>query len=420
MTDSSRSHSTASAGVNAVPVGAPPAAGLRAVWQPLRGPLVRWPQLADVLIALLAGLLTAALWSVGDGETLSLNGFAGLAAAQLAFLSSLALLWRRSHPWQVHAVVMAASVLVYFATPVKGLVAMAFSLYSLGRYEAQKNASLLGVAASVMFVLLDRALLNPLTAGGTMTVVMVVGVWYLGRRLRFRAEYLRLLEERARHLEREQHAEAERAVAAERSRIAREMHDVVAHQLSLMTVQAGAARTVARTDPEAATEAMAAVEQAGRRALAEMRQLLNVLRPERQRLALAPQPGVRDLPALIAQVNAVGPAVTLHTRGDLAVLPARLDLTVYRLVQEALTNVIKHAGPGVQVAVDITGDATAVGVTVRDSGRGPLPAANPGHGLAGMRERVSLLGGDFSAGAARQGGFEVCARLPRLHGDQDA
>ncbi|AFU98360.1 sensor histidine kinase [Simiduia agarivorans] len=390
-----------------------PFTGHYALWRPL----ARWPQFADLLLALLALILTLLMWSSRAGHDLfALTSFTHVATFQLAFSASLALLWRRSHPWQVHALVLSASVLVYVAAPVDGLVALAVSLYSLGRYEANRHASVAGVAAAAVFILVDRALVNSLTAGGTMTVMMVIGVWYLGRRLRFRAEYLRLLEERAQHLEREQHAEAERAVAAERSRIAREMHDVVAHQLSLMTVQAGAARTVAKTDPQAAVDAMAAVEHAGRQALAEMRQLLSVLRPRQQAVALVPQPGVRDLPALVAQVIKAGPDVSLELSGALEDLQPRLDLTVYRLVQEALTNVIKHAGSNVQVWVAIEGNEHVITVSVRDNGAGPAKpaplASAQGHGLIGMRERVQLLGGTFCAGAG-QTGFEVNASLPR-------
>ncbi|MEL6199294.1 MAG: sensor histidine kinase, partial [Pseudomonadota bacterium] len=239
-----------------------------------------------------------------------------------------------------------------------------------------------------------------------------LGIWYAGRRLRFRGEYLRLLEERARHLERERHAEAERAVAAERTRIAREMHDVVAHQVSLMTVQAGAARTVSKTDPDAAGDAMAAVESAGRHALEEMRHLLGVLRPADADDALVPQPGIDDVPSLVRHVQDAGPQVTLETRGALDALPARLELSVFRIVQESLTNVIKHAGPDAAVTVTIDGHDDRVIVTVTDNGTGNEAGHSGGHGIVGMRERVEMLSGDLQAGARPGGGFEVRAEFP--------
>ena len=241
---------------------------------------------------------------------------------------------------------------------------------------------------------------------------MAIVVWYVGRRLRFRGEYLRLLEERARHLEREQHTRAERAVAAERTRIAREMHDVVAHQVSLMTVQAGAARTITASDPNAAGDAMAAVESAGRQALTEMRGLLGVLRPASDDDPLAPQPGLSDLPALVQRVREVGPDVVFERSGDLDALPARLQLSLYRIVQEALTNVIKHAGTPVRVQILMHGDDRAVELRIVDDGAGSGDASTGGHGIVGMRERAELLGGTLKA-APQDGGFAVHAVLPR-------
>ena len=236
--------------------------------------------------------------------------------------------------------------------------------------------------------------------------------WYIGRRLRFRGEYLRLLEERARYLEQRRAEAAEQAVAEERSRIARELHDVVAHQVSLMTVQAGAAKTVAASDPDAALAAMSAVENAGRQALSEMRHLLHVLRQERAGGELAPQPGVADLASLAAEVTEAGTEVVFRNEGSVGRLPQRVDLAVYRIVQEALTNVIKHAGPGARATVLLRGRDDGVELTVSDDGCGPGSAPGHGYGIAGMRERAELLGGRLSACAGSQGGFRVDAFLP--------
>jgi len=391
------------------------------VWRPLRGPFQRWPQLTDLLVALLALVLTLWMWTraAGDGG-FSLNTPIGVAAWLCAFAGNFALLWRRTHPLQVHAVVLAASLLVFVSPTPNGIVALAFSLYSLGRYEADGRASLAGAIAALGLIGIDLVMEGPPDAGGLVAAGMVFALWYIGRRVRFRGEYLRLLEERARHLERERNAEAERAVSAERTRIARELHDVVAHQVSLMTVQAGAARTVLRSEPEAAGEAMAAVEAAGRDALSEMRHLLDVLRPAKVDDPLGPQPGIDDLPALVERVRAVGPDVRLTTRGPLSGLPSRLGLQVYRIVQEALTNVIRHAGDGVRVEVRVETEVDAqkrgVSLTVTDNGMGPSATPDSGrghgHGIAGMRERVELLGGSFRAGGAASGGFEVRAFLP--------
>lgn len=391
------------------------------VWRPLREPFERWPHFTDLLIALLSFLLNLLMWSQ-DGETdaLAMASLADIGAYLCVFVGNFALLWRRSHSWQVHAVILSISTLLFLTAPPDGIVALAFSLYSLGRYEASRRASIAGVFAALAFVTLSIEAFDTPSAGRTIVVMLVAGLWYLGRRLRFRGEYLRLLEERAQYLERERTAESERAVAAERTRIAREMHDIVAHQVSLMTVQAGAARTIGQSDPEAAFDAMASVETAGRQALSEMRHLLEALRPASNgngtEDTLQPQPIISDLPKLVAQVSEVGLTVQLQTRGNLSGLPARLELTTYRIVQEALTNIIKHVGPSACVSITIEGHSKEIVITIKDNGKSSPAAYGSGHGIIGMSERVQLLGGSFKAGSVFDGGFEVCAVLPRKSG----
>lgn len=350
---------------------------------------------------------------------MAVRSFVDVGTFVCAFVGNLALLWRRSHPLSTHYVVLGASVLVYLGSMTGGIFALAFSLYSVGRHAKDSRASLIAMLAALAFVAVDSFVVNPPSISGMLGAMMVAGLWYVGRRYRFRGEYLRLLEERAEHLERERSVEAERAVAAERTRIAREMHDIVAHQLSLMTVQAGAAKTVSRSDPEAAREAMVAVEKAGRQAVSEMRHLLGVLRPVSEEAnELGPQPGIGDLPALVREVGDVGPRVELAVDPAAATLPARLQLTAYRVVQEALTNVIRHAGTDVAVEVSIELSEDIATVVVRDDGTGGNITANSGHGLRGMRERVQLVGGKFSAGRRAQGGFEVIAQLTLGAGGQ--
>ncbi|MEM8817887.1 MAG: sensor histidine kinase, partial [Pseudomonadota bacterium] len=383
---------------------------LARTWQPLRGPFERWPNLTDFLLALLSFMLTLSMWSIGETD-FRLETLVDIGTLLCAFVGNFALLWRRSHPVQVHTTVLVASLLVHLGPVTDGVFALTFSLYSLGRYAANDRASLLGMLAALAFVSMDLLLSEP-DIGGVIAAGFVMLLWYVGRRLRFRGEYLRLLEERARHLEREQNVEAERAVATERTRIARELHDIVAHQVSLMTVQAGAARTVAEADPKAAAQAMSAVEKAGRQALAEMRHLLSVLRPGRTGDELGPQPGVADLNRLVEEVSEAGPVVRLTTEGALSDLPPRLDLTIYRIVQEALTNVLKHAGPAPRVNVMVRSSDEWIELYVRDNGQGSaLPGK--GHGIAGMRERAELLGGTLTADEHSQGGYVVKAVLPR-------
>ncbi len=381
-------------------------AGL-ARWEPLRGPFERWPNVLDFLLALLSFVLTLLLWG-----GLELDTFTDVGALLCAFVGNFALLWRRSHSLQVHAIVLVAAVLVLLTPGPDGIVALAFSLYSIGRYTADPRASLIGMLVALVYVSIDLLLLGSPEIGNVIAASGVMLLWYVGRRYRFRGEYLRLLEERAEHLERERTVEAERAVANERTRIARELHDIVAHQVSLMTVQAGAAKTVAASDPEAATQAMAAVEKAGRQALTEMRHLLDVLRPGKADDELGPQPGVDDLPRLVDEVRDAGLAVSLTTKGPLHDLPVRVGLAVYRIVQEALTNVLKHAGPEPQVDINLRADGDRIQLSIRDDGQGPLALSGGGHGITGMRERAELLGGTLTAGAGQDGGFEVRASLP--------
>ncbi|MCA0892710.1 sensor histidine kinase [Microbulbifer agarilyticus] len=396
----------------------------RPVWQPIRGPFERWPYLTDLLLAILALLLTLLMWS-RTGDALALQSLWDVTAFQCGFIGCFALLWRRTHPWQVHAVVLAAMLILELGLPADGIVALAFSLYALGRHEANTRASFIGVIAAIVFVAIDQNTLVQPTAGGTVTVMLVWALWYIGRRLRFRGEYLRLLEERADYLERERNAEAERAVTAERTRIAREMHDVVAHQVSLMTVQAGAARAISRNNPEAASEALAAVETAGRQAMAEMRDLLGVLRPASDAAVLTPQPSLDDLTALIEKVRLVVPKVEYDRQGDLESVPTSVSLAAYRIIQESLTNVVKHVGSKASVYVSVKVENDCLFIRVCDDGHSTAEPSgdtkfgdgpSTGHGIAGMRERAELLGGHLHADVLAQGGFEVVAQLPTATG----
>jgi signal transduction histidine kinase len=203
--------------------------------------------------------------------------------------------------------------------------------------------------------------------------------------------------------------QAEQAIAAERARIARELHDIVAHHLSVIVLQAGGGRASGK--PAGAT--LEKIENSARQALAETRRLLGVLRDPDEEAGLAPQPGVGELDALAASVRAAGLPVNLAVDGDLATLPAAVDVSVYRIVQEALTNVLKHAGPArADVTIGCATDTVTIEITDNGTGEpGPLPPVR-GHGLAGMGERAALFGGELAAGPRPGGGFAVRARLP--------
>jgi signal transduction histidine kinase len=244
------------------------------------------------------------------------------------------------------------------------------------------------------------------------TPVMFGIGWLVGYALRERTERTEAAEERAARAERDREAAARVAVAEERSRIARELHDVVAHAVSVMVLQVGAVRhRMPVTDTED-RETLKNVEQAGRTALAEMRRLLTAMRLEGDELELLPHPGLDDLDALMDDVRAAGLAVQLQVHGEPVELPPALDLSAYRIVQEGLTNALKHAHAS-QADVDVSYDAREIRLAVHDNGSGhPSGNGGPGHGLVGIRERVKIYGGDMSAGAAPDGGFELRARLP--------
>jgi signal transduction histidine kinase len=241
--------------------------------------------------------------------------------------------------------------------------------------------------------------------------LICLSTWTMGRVVRSRTRLTERLHEAAARLAEEQADEAHRAAGGERRRIAREMHDLVAHSMSVMVVQAGGARRIIGRDAGRAVAAAAQIERTGREALAEMRHLLGMLHPGADHAALAPQPTLAELGALVERANAAGlPAVLAH-RGERHPLPAGLDLAAYRIVQEALTNALKHAhGAATEVTVEWGRDAIAL--EVRDSGGGSAAALNGGHGLVGMRERVRLYGGELDTGPLPGGGWRVRATLP--------
>ena len=212
-------------------------------------------------------------------------------------------------------------------------------------------------------------------------------------------------------LELERDANARVAAAEERVRIAREMHDVVGHSVSVMVVQAGAERLALGAESPATREALLAIEHTGREALAEMSRLLGVLRKEGEGLALAPRPSLTQVDALVQTVQAAGVRVELRIEGDRTDLPPSLDVSAYRIVQEALTNVVKHAGPA-RATVVVRYSGRAVELEVTDDGEGSVNGNAAGYGLAGMRERVALHGGTLDASSRSDGGFTVKARLP--------
>ncbi len=246
------------------------------------------------------------------------------------------------------------------------------------------------------------------------TVILML-CWVVGRSVRLRRAYLAELVDRAERLERAREADTRAARAEERSRIARELHDVVAHHVSVMTVQAAAARKMLDIDPDVARDALGAIEQMGRTAMTEMRNIVGVLRTDGP-AERGPQPGMGDLPSLIEQMREAGLRTQLWMEGEHRVLPPGIDLAAYRLVQEALTNSLRHAGPAARAWVTVQREPSELTVHVEDDGRGAAAdlqrPAGKGHGLVGIRERVALYGGVLRIGPRQGGGFEVRARFP--------
>ena len=264
--------------------------------------------------------------------------------------------------------------------------------------------ALLGYASVAVILVDDRPRL-----ASTLSVIGVSAVtWAIARAFVERSRHADRLEERAAGLERA-HAEA---VAGERATIARELHDVIAHSVSVMTVQAGAARLLLDEDPPRARESLIAVEETGRQALGEMRRLLGILRGDEHETDLAPQPGIADIGALVEQVRAAGLPVDVVVEGQLTALSPGVDLAAYRVVQEALTNALKHAGAA-RAHVSIRYGATSLELAVTNNGTARVNGRRRGgHGLIGLRERVTLYGGDFEAGPRPGGGYAVRVSLP--------
>ncbi|MEU8796272.1 sensor histidine kinase [Spirillospora sp. NPDC048819] len=328
------------------------------------------------------------------------------------------LVLRRTFP----RAVFAAVALISFVQCVLGVAPVQANIAVLmGLYTVTAGFSLRWGLAAVMVAEVGAVLATFRYPSGAddmkyafvMMTVLVAGTWLLGLHMRTRRAYLRSVEERAERLERERDNEVKVAMAAERARIARELHDVVAHNVSVIVVQADGASYAIDTDVGRARQALDTISSTGRLALAEMRRLLGVLRENDDAGVFAPQPGVAELDDLIEHVRASGVAVTFEMDGTPPAMSDGRQLTVYRIVQEALTNTLKHGGPRVAAAVRLRYAEDALEIRVDDDGRGAAaPDDGRGHGLAGMRERVAVYGGEVRAAPRPGGGFEVVARIP--------
>jgi signal transduction histidine kinase len=388
--------------------------------------LSRDPRLQRVGDFALAGvLLVGALIDLFHGGAGS--GWSGWRPLEVAVAVgiSVPLLWRRSHPAvTLWIVLVSGAVGAALVAPRQAgfepFVALVVAYYSLGA-NADRRTSTLNVTGTLLVSAVGGVITvaaGEEKMGNTLPIlVWTFAAWLIGRIIRSWRSRAAELEQLNQLLEDQWEVQAQAAVAVERGRIARELHDVIAHNISMIVVQAGAAARVLEGDQPEVTKALAAIEATGRQTVDEMRGLLGVLRRTDDGLALAPQPGLDDLGALVTQVHEAGLDVELKIEGPPVALPAGIDLSAYRVVQEALTNSLKHA-KGAQARVTVRYSKTAVEIEIHDDGQTGANGngTGGGHGLIGMRERVALWGGALTAGRGDTG-WTVNARLP-ISGDQ--
>jgi signal transduction histidine kinase len=369
---------------------------------------------ADALIVAVAaeGALEVLLRDSPDAPTTP----AWIAAPALA-LVVLVLLGRRRMPFAAPAAVWALAAALSFVDgrliPFTASVfvagfAASFLLGNL-RDASQARLGLAVVLLGAVIVVFN----DPTHSGGELifTPLLFAIGWVAGFALRGRSEQAEAAEARAAQAERERETAARLAAAEERARIARELHDIVAHSVSVMVLQVGAVRHRLAGDRPDDGEALEGVERTGRNALAEMRRLLGAMRREGDDLELTPQPGLSNLGVLADEVSRAGLPVSLHVADAPRPLPHALDVSAYRIVQEGLTNALKHSD-ATRVDVTISYDANELGIEVRDNGAGVVAGDGQGHGFVGIRERLKVYGGAMTAGQATDGGFVLDTRLP--------
>jgi signal transduction histidine kinase len=366
-----------------------------------------------------------ALAALGAAESWD-NAVPGSAAQSVqtpaALLVALPLIWRRRAPVLVLAAVVSGFVAVWFTEHRTGgpsfaaVVSLLLALYSVGAHADRRvgrPAALAALAGLVGLLAADVASGNLRAVDAVGTFLFFPAAWLggdvvAGRRLRVLA-----LEQRAADLELDQDQRARAAVAEERARIAREMHDVLAHTTSMIVLQGGAARQVLRSAPDTAEQLLLSIEEIGRDALGELRRLLGLLRDDDEPAMLAPQPGLARLDCLLVEVTTAGVRVEHRVEGRPVPLPPGLDLAAYRIVQEALTNILKHAGP-VPANVIVRYRPHQLELEIRNRGgcRAAPASTGDGRGLVGMRERAAMYGGSLTTRSVPGGGYLVHARLP--------
>jgi signal transduction histidine kinase len=368
-----------------------------------------------------------------DGGLAAVLAFLGIAssaamgrliAVPLVIALAVPVVFRRAYPVAAFAAAIAVGALQVLinSKPNPTDLAIVILLYTLAAYTLRRISiaglaiCLAGSAAAVLRWLPDRlSMWDSLLVGSIMFAGPSLIAWVFGDSMRYRRAYYTNLEDRAARLEAERDIQAQIAAAAERARIARELHDVVAHNVSVMVVQADGASYALGSDPDRARQALAAISATGRQALAEMRRMLGVLRRDEDGTepGRAPLPGIGQLGELLEQTRATGLAVSFTVEGVPQPLPDGAALAAYRIVQESLTNTRKHGGPRATAEVTLRYLEDALLLRITDDGRGAAAASDgAGHGLTGMRERVAVYGGWVQAGPRPSGGYHVTALLP--------
>lgn len=372
----------------------------------------------DIALALLvAGVGQLDVWA-SDRTGANVVGPRPVVAG-LYLVTALALAGRRRAPVAVALLVLGVNLvqaLAFGASEGQGVLLPALvAMYSAGANSPRPRS--LVPLLFLPLLIVARELTNPenIDARNVLDALAwdttILAAWLLGAYLRTSRLYVAALEERAARAEQAREERARAAVAEERARIARELHDEVAHGVTVMVVQAEAAEEILASDPERAREPLRRVHGIGREALAELRQLVGILREQEPEAERAPRPGIADLDALLVRVREAGLPVELRIEGEPMRVPPALDLCTYRIVQEALTNSLKHAGPA-RATVALNYGERFLELEVSDDGRGLAASNGAGHGLAGMRERVALFGGAFESGPRAGGGYRIHARLP--------
>jgi signal transduction histidine kinase len=356
-------------------------------------------------------VLAAAFVALTIAEAVSVDDPTQATKLWLLSLPALATLAvRRQYPIVVAVLVTNVNWFVNTENEFTTLLSLVLVSFTVG-YEARPPRSYLGLAVVLIPFLINLVGRGIVPSDVAAAIVFLVGPWAVGAQSRQRADRAEAAETRATQLEREQELQAALVAADERTRIARELHDIVSHSISVVTIQVQAVRR--RLGPENAAEAadLAQVEATARQALSEMRRLFGVLRAEGEEAALEPQPGLSQLDALVDRARAGGLDVRLVVEGEPRPLPPGIDLAAYRIAQEGLTNALRHSGAS-EVTVGVRHEPDSLQVQVRDNGRGLQRTKNPGHGLVGVRERVALYDGTVELANGPDGGVCLTATLP--------